>query len=480
MMPDMSKAACTSFQTVPECKPADVPIAPLKGSRQVVISSLAVADFSEGFDLNCDGKVDNKLAPLGAVANSDIANTFAADRNIIIPIELFGYNGADSECSKFAFYLGRVNEDKDMDGADTTWKQGRSDCDDTNKDVHPGMPEKLGNFIDDDCDGYADNAKPGVAPSYSPAVDGGVAVGDPTVNMDLDGDGQSRAQGDCDDRAGSDVAKARKHGGVEICGNGIDDDCNGIADDGDKCDVFGDNTSPVHVQALSFSNAPANPMGNLMPDGLKPFIVFGDGSVKSGTLNAGPDLFQLALPISGFDLTLTLSGARVKMKLTEKNGGTYVDSGVLGGVLQAITLAQIHIAAGGILKKEQSLLDGIFVGAAGVILGLDVDKDGHYLPDIDVDGDGVETFWQDPSSTTPTDAGAPLAIIDRCKDGDGTVYNGADCPFTCKSLDGVTLMKGAACMGKTPKEVKFLFVDGLSAAIKFKAVPAKLADITPK
>ena len=76
-----------------------------------------------------------------------------------------------------------------------------------------------------------------------------------------------------------------------------------------------------------------------------------------------------------------------------------------------MTLAQITgINAGGVIKPDQSLLDAVFAGAVGTVLGLDQDKDQHYLPDIDVDGDGLETFWQANPPTAPASA-----HVDTCR-----------------------------------------------------------------
>ncbi len=449
---------CNAFTSAPECMPGTLPVTPLMGSRQLVVSSLAIARFDEGFDLNCDGKIDNKLAPLGSLANQSVSDSFKTTHDIVLPLELFGYQGKDASCVKFAFYLGRVNEDRDNDGYDTRWEPTKSDCDDTDPTVHPNAP-KAANRMDNNCDGTA-------ADEGSP--DG-----------DLDGDGYTLAMGDCDDRndpAHLAEAKLRHPGATEICGNGIDEDCNGIADDGKGCDPFGSNDLPVHVQALSFSNYNAAgwadggiPDGGVIPvAGLTPFIVFPDGNVMGGALTAGPDLFKLDLDIQGVALTLTLNGAHVKLTLADKPDGTYVTSGILGGVLQDVSLAQIHLDAGGVLHKEQSLLDGIFVGPAGTILGLDTDADGHYLPDIDVDGDGLETFWQT-NTSYPPDAGAAqkLPHIDTCKDGNGTIYHNGD-----NGVAYCPLMKDA--------KGNYVFVDGLSAALRFTAVPAKLADVTAK
>ena len=454
---DMAKAVCMAFEPAAECKPADVVIKPLKGTRQSVISTLKIANYNEGFDLNCDGKPDNVLSPLAAVANTAIDESFQTKHDVVVPMEFFGYSGTDTDCAKFAFYLGRVLEDRDNDGAQTSWETGKSDCDDTNDKVRPGAKEDLTNRLDDDCDGLADNATP-----MSPPAD----------KDDKDGDGQSLADGDCDDRSDTPehtaIAKLRKKGGKDICGNGIDDDCNGVADDDATCDPFKDNNVPMHVQGLSFSN-PGTPVnGVIPPDGLKPLITFPDGKVSGGVLTAGPDLFELNLQIDNdISLKLTLSGARVKLKLAEMNGGTYVKEGVLGGVLQAVSLSQIHIAAGNILKKEQSLLDGVFVGPAATLLGLNTDKEGHYLPDVDVDGDGLETFWQE-GNVTAGDGGAKLAVVDTCRDGDGTIIH--------NNFDG----KGTLCALAKDSNGKYRFVDGLSAALKFTAVPVKLQDVTPK
>ena len=457
------------LQPKPECQPGTLAIKPLHGDRQMVISSLKIADFNEGFDFNGDGKVDNKLAPLGALANSSITDAFKFQKNIIVPIELFGYNGMDTDCTKFAFYLGRYTEDRDGDGSITSWEANRSDCDDTNPAIHPGVKEDLTNRMDDDCDGYADNATPGVAP---------------TDAMDLDKDGYSPAQGDCDDRADNPLAKVRwrdragMKAAMDICGDGIDQNCDGIPDNDPTCDPFTDNKVPVHVQALSFGGAPfpATDGGTLDPMDRPPLITFADGNVKGGVLNAGPDLFKLSIPFDkSVDVTLTLNGARIRMVLTDKPLGTYVTGepfddklprGLLGGVLEAISLAQIHIAAGGVLKKEQSLLDGVFVGPAGAVLGLDSDADGHYLPDIDVDGDGLETFWQE-HKPTAGDGGSGLQIIDTCKDGDGTIIHNGD--------NGV-----AYCPMAKDAKGNYRFVDGLSMALKFTAVPVKLSDVVPK
>ncbi len=106
------------------------------GSRVMVVSSLAIADADEGFDLDLDGKVDNKLSPLGALANDQIKTSFTQKHDIVLPIEMFGYEGSDNACTKFVYYVGQFNQDRDMDGKDTNWTPGSGDCDDTDA-THP-------------------------------------------------------------------------------------------------------------------------------------------------------------------------------------------------------------------------------------------------------------------------------------------------------------------------------------------------------
>jgi len=107
------------FKPVAECMGATV--TPFSGDRQLVIASLAIADAGQGFDLDLDGKVDNRLSALSALANKDIETSFLKSHDIIIPMELFGYSGqSESACIKAAFYIGEFNKDADGDGKNTT------------------------------------------------------------------------------------------------------------------------------------------------------------------------------------------------------------------------------------------------------------------------------------------------------------------------------------------------------------------------
>lgn len=107
------------------------------------------------------------------------------------------------------------------------------DCDDTNFNVHPGAPEVVGNLIDDNCNGWADEAPDGT-PSNN--------------TSDFDGDGWTLANGDCNDTAGS-----VHPGGVELVGDRIDNNCNGIADEDAQGNPSTD-TSDQDLDGLPMSN----------------------------------------------------------------------------------------------------------------------------------------------------------------------------------------------------------------------------------
>ncbi len=118
--------------------------------------------------------------------------------------------------------------DEDGDGMSSV-ECGGFDCDDTDPEIHTGAPERC-NGIDDDCDGEL-----------------------PPGELDGDGDGfaacglDGPASGDCDDDA--DIVHP---GGREICGNGIDDNCNGLVDGLDlACATEPDNDTCIAPEALT-------------------------------------------------------------------------------------------------------------------------------------------------------------------------------------------------------------------------------------
>ncbi|MBT3219421.1 MAG: hypothetical protein HN348_10045 [Proteobacteria bacterium] len=115
------------------------------------------------------------------------------------------------------------------------WVDSDGDCDDNDLDIYPGAKEWCGNSVDDDCDGNIDE---------DDAVDVSVWY------LDSDGDqwgANTTAEqacvepttdhvalgGDCDE---ADVAI--NPGADEVCGDGVDNDCDGLIDDASAVDAL--------------------------------------------------------------------------------------------------------------------------------------------------------------------------------------------------------------------------------------------------
>ncbi|KIC92077.1 hypothetical protein HY58_00455 [Flavihumibacter sp. ZG627] len=200
-------------------------------------------------DINGTTRIVNITVDMGAL-----------EYNVGTPITY--YRDADTDT------YGDPNTSKALycSSAPSGWVANNTDCDDTNGDVHPGAEEICGNGVDDNCDGEIDEFCGGTG-----------CTNDGTYYLDFDGDGWGNSEviypnppcttnipgyvgigGDCND----DDA-AINPGAAEICGNGIDDNCNGQTDENcDPCGVF----SNLTTTNINSTSATLNWVASTNPD----------------------------------------------------------------------------------------------------------------------------------------------------------------------------------------------------------------------
>ncbi len=173
----------------------------------------------EGCDDDLDGYCDSALAIVGTPKSCNKGKGDCNDSNAAInPGAVEICDNIDNNCSS------KVDEGCDDDGDGwcrlgatyangvtvTLCTKGKTDCNDSSASVYPGAPEKCDGLdngcsgktdtgCDDDKDGYCDSSIPYVSPASC-----------------------AKGGGDCDDTKAS-----VNPGAVDVCGNGIDDDCSG-------------------------------------------------------------------------------------------------------------------------------------------------------------------------------------------------------------------------------------------------------------
>lgn len=154
-------------------------------------------EFCNGFDDDCDSEIDE--------AEADGAATWYADS------DADSYGDATSTIVACEAPTGFV--------ADAT------DCDDTRALTHPGATEYC-NAEDDDCDGAIDEGAVDALTYW--LDDDGDGFGDAAIQQEACSTpaGYVRDDDDCDDNN-----PAVSPSATESC-NGVDDNCNGLADDG--------------------------------------------------------------------------------------------------------------------------------------------------------------------------------------------------------------------------------------------------------
>ena len=156
----------------------------------------ATEDMNNGKDDDCDGVTDYGGDDIDGDGYAVDAGDCDDTDDTVFPGATELPDGIDNDCDT-TVDEGTVDYDDDGDGMTET----AGDCDDTDDTIYKGRPE-FADWKDNDCDGIVDET---------------------TTNYDDDGDGYTESGGDCDD-ADKDIGPAS----LEIKGDGIDNDCDGV------------------------------------------------------------------------------------------------------------------------------------------------------------------------------------------------------------------------------------------------------------
>jgi hypothetical protein len=235
------------------------------------------AETCNGIDDDCDGVIDNGLPE----------KTFFQDNDK----DGFGSTATVKGCAAPDGYV-----------------EKSGDCNDTIASTYPGAVE-LCNDIDDNCDGAVDNGAP--LKRFYKDNDGDLYGGSVFADACTPPEGYVVDAGDCQDNN-----KNIYPGANEIC-NGVDDDCNGPADDELPIltsfrDVDGDGFAPANAEKVQKCDVPA---GYALPKD-----VDGDGTDDWDCNDSANAVYPGAKEVCGDGVDNSCSGAVDRLCFTTCGG----------------------------------------------------------------------------------------------------------------------------------------------------------------
>ncbi len=197
------------------------------GGATVVSADMDCSDATEALAIAPTTDCDDGDAAVNPGATEGVADGVDQDCDA----EELCYDDDDGDGALDSTADTRVSPDLDcLDSGEGGLTTRTDDCDDTNGTIYVGATEIAGDGVDQDCDGaelcYADVDGDGY-------TDGSTVV---SANLSCADAGElplGGATGDCDDHDAA-VSPA----GVELCSTvGVDDDCDGLADESDAADT---------------------------------------------------------------------------------------------------------------------------------------------------------------------------------------------------------------------------------------------------
>jgi hypothetical protein len=351
-----------------------------------------------GGDENCDGQVDESTASDAALWYADTDGD--------------GYGDAASSLRACVAPSAHVADD--------------TDCDDADAGVSPAAVELCGGG-DENCDGQVDEATASDATDWHADTDGdGFGDAGSTVRACLAPSGHVADATDCDDGAAHAFP-----GGVEVCGDGVDGDCDGtVGSCGPQGSLGpGDALWSVSGAAGDGLGSGLAAVGDVDGDGYDDVLIGADGN--------GGGLAGLFLgPLSG---TASLSTAAATLEggseddaagfqvagMGDVDGDGYADLAVGAWAWEGGTATRnqgavflVHGPVSGSLDLDRDSDARLQGGALADQLGYALDRAGDH------DGDGVVELLMGAFQSNTAGADAGSAYL-HSADASGTVLTGS-------------------------------------------------------